>query len=205
MAIAVKDGRVITKNGRIAESCDCCKELCCDGGIGEFPGGAATLYVTRKLNVIANSACSCEPFSPPPSSATLCFDEYGTFTQTEGGACTRALSGVGISQAHYLPGPVEQGPYSVTVGFLQSPCRVYAALPWPFFRCAPGLLSNFFAWDYVASQATYSATYYVFLFVDFAGTNYSIVNTTGIVPADEPSPFVWGGTTWTVTMELSFA
>lgn len=204
MPLATKNDRLIVKQSRLAENCLCCEESCCPGDGGAFPVGTATLSVTRKLNVVAFSSCACRPFFSPPTSATLCFDETGTFSQTDSDACIRTLSGVGYSQAYWLQYPVEEGPFTATVGFISNPCRIYASLNWQFFRCAANLDGNFWAWDYVQSQTTYSAAYYVYVFTNFAGFNYPVLNTTGVVPTDQ-SPYFWGGSTWTVTMELSFA
>lgn len=205
MPIATKNGNLIVKNGLLSQNCECCKQYCCPGSVGEFTGGTATLRVTRQLNVIANSACACRFPFPPPSTATLCFDESGVFSQASSSQCLRTLTGTASSQAYWLPTPVSQGPFTSTIGFLANPCRIYATLDWPYFRCAGNLTGHFYAWEYVPLQATYQATYYVFFFTNFAGNNYAVLNTTGETPTNQPSPYAWGGSRWTVSMELTFA
>jgi hypothetical protein len=172
---------------------------CCGGG-EVFGVGAVSVSVTRTLDVVANSSCSCVAFQNPPSVATRCvnqsssFSQYGTLQ-----SCQRTVQGT----------TDDYGTVQGTVGFLQSPCKVYCLLAWPLNPC--GVLSQtYYAWDFVFGQTSYSATYYVFLFVDGQGGSISVSSLTSSVPATPTHSvsgrsYAYGGAMWSVTLGVSFA
>jgi hypothetical protein len=174
--------------------CGCC-------GNGEvFGAGSVSVSVTRTLDVVASSSCSCVPGQNPPSIATQCRNQSSSFSQygTQQ-SCQRTVQGTTEDYGNVLG----------TVGFLQSPCKVYCLLAWPLNPC--GLLSQtYFAWDFVSGQTSYSASYFVFLFVDGRGGSVSVSSLTSSVPATPTHPqagrsYAYGGAMWSVTLGVSFA
>jgi hypothetical protein len=172
---------------------------CCGGG-ELLPSGAVTVQVSRTLDVVANSSCSCFLFQNPPATATRCRDQSATFSQygTQQ-ACTRTISGT----------TEDYGTVLGSVGFLQPPCKLFCLIAWPLNPC--GLLSQtYYAWDFVSGQTSYSASYFVFLFIDGRGGSISVSSLTSSVPAAPTHPeagrsYGYGGAMWSVSLTVTLA
>lgn len=182
-------------------SCGCC------GTGGLLPSGAVSVSVARALDVIANSSCACATFSNPPAVATRCRNDSVTLSQVlPSNDCLRSVSGTmtGVNQDGGTYRENQNATVSVTSG-----CMLLLDTSAQLFTCGGAFV--FFAWPFVASQQSYSARYYRFMYVTGSGASPLFVTTTSSSvslanpPASPNASYFFAGSMWTIDLSVTFA
>lgn len=177
---------------------------CCSGG--GVMQGTVSVAITRALDLIAGAGCTCGYLQPPPAEATRCVTETVAFSQTgQAEPCFRTVI------ADTPDGFTRTGAINAN-----NQCNLTVNIDWPLNPCG-GLVGGsvvrpYYSWPFVASQTSYSATYYSFFFIDGYGGNTAVSSTSTTVPQPPAHPqassgrsYTYAGARWTIEMSVTFA
>lgn len=187
-------GKVFKGVGTVCASVSC---GCCGNG-EQLPLGAAGVYVARTLDVEAYSACACAPFQPPPTVDTRCRDQTALFSQQgNSSACSRFVSG---NTPDY--GQVTGGVY---LSVAQSSCSMQVNIGWPVNPCAANTQAIYYAWPFELGKTQYTASYFVFLFVNGSGGQRAVSSTASAIPSSPAAGYFYAGARWSIAVTVTFA
>ena len=169
----------------------CESEVCgCCGNAETLASRVITVTVTRTLNVEKDSRCACIAGQGFPIAPTQCESLSDTLFNAGTDACVRRVlsSRTGLVELK-----------KTTAG-----CVLFFTVLWPLGHCFSQVRTIYWQWPYSQSLLQYTASYFVFLFVNSFGELKTVSATSSSVPA-APGGFSYAGAKFSIDLSVHIA